>query len=332
MLNHITYFHCPVLLSPLRSNSCEDRWSNVTTLLMTKKTRPINTVINSHYATLTLYIILTLSTSLSSFLRGSPGVRVAHTLHRGRSKETEIDGGRQSLLAFLKGQLHWVIDIQPDLILISLKKIVQEEREETREEVKKIKWRDVKTGKKHVWRLRRIWWRITAHVSGAVTVCVYFGVKQGTRRHEYRLERHSIASHINKGRRSVRSHAVHPSDRTRTHSQKRLQHKQPFWAQTGGKIGHLLIGNVINSPVTNSAIIFISSRLLWVVRRQEAEFDFLLRAPQLQLCVLSHQVFQMLALKALVWVFWYCHQDVNLQRLHMSLQPASLYSPWWLSN
>lgn len=261
----------------------------------------------------------------------APGCKL-HTLHRGRLKETEIDGGRQSLLAFLKGQLHWVIDIQPDLILISLKKIVQEERKETREEVKKIKWRDVKTGKKHVWRLRRIWWRITARVSGAVTVCVYFGVKQGTRRHEYRLERHSIASHINKGRRSVRSHAVHPSDRTRTHSQKRLQHKQPLWAQTGGKIGHLLIGNVINSPVTNSAIIFISSRLLWVVRRQEAEFDFLLRAPQLQLCVLSHQVFQMLALKALVWVFWYCHQDVNLQRLHMSLQPASLYSPWWLSN
>lgn len=118
MLKHITYYHCLVLLSPLRSNSCEDRWSNVTTLLMTKKTRPINTVINSHYATLTLYIILTLSTSLSSFLMCS-GCEL-HTLHRGRSKETEIDGGRQSLLAFLKGQLHWVIDIQPDLI--SLKK------------------------------------------------------------------------------------------------------------------------------------------------------------------------------------------------------------------
>ena len=119
---------------------------------------------------------------------------------------------------------------------------------------------------------------------------------------------------------------------THTHSNKLLQFKATVWARTGGKIGHLLIGNAINSPVTKRhAIIFISSWRLWGSRREEAVVDFLLRVTQIQLCVLSHDALNMLALKALVWVFWR-RQDVHLGWLPMALQSVSLYSPWTQTN
>lgn len=87
-----------------------------------------------------------------------------------------MDGGRQSLLAFLKGQLHWVIDIQTDLIFISLKTTLYRRREKKPGRTWKMKWRDVRTGKKQVSFRRRIWWKnhwMCDWDSLSVCVCVY---------------------------------------------------------------------------------------------------------------------------------------------------------------
>lgn len=59
----------------------------------------------------------------------------------------------------------------------------------------------------------------------------------------------------------------------------------PFETQAGGgEIGHLLIGNVINSAVTNRhVIIFISSRWLGGDGQREAPFGAMLGATQIHL-------------------------------------------------
>lgn len=185
--------------------------------------------------------------------------------HGGRSKETEMDGGKHSLLAILKGELQWLIDIQTDLILMKGKK-----KKTNNPTAAKSRNQQGKRWSENMWRLgknkcQHLEWGFdgkSLYALGGQCQCVSAWVCVGIRRQECRLKRHSITPHINKGRRSVRSHAAHPSDcahgyaRTNTYNL-----KQPFCAQAGGTIGHPLIGNVINSQVTGRhAIILILSR------------------------------------------------------------------------
>ena len=134
-------------------------------------------------------------------------------------------------------------------------------------------WREETCGlkKKQASKLRwRVWWkkrRTCDWDSRSVCECVCVCVCWHQLGHEatwvqVRATQHHFSHQQSQtGCEESCSSPIWLNTHTHTGSRKHLQYKQPFWAQTGGKIGHLLIGNVVNSPVTNRhAIIFISSR------------------------------------------------------------------------
>lgn len=132
------YEGVPTQLSPPRTDGWGDSQSNMTKH-WAEEAQIIKRVISSHYVTFTswphIYHPHSICLIIISLVRKQWG-EVTLTTHthidthkhrhtQGRSEET--NSGRKCVLAFLKGQLHQVIDTQTDLIVISLKTTMTEE-------------------------------------------------------------------------------------------------------------------------------------------------------------------------------------------------------------